>query len=84
MKEKVSENKNQNKTSRKKHKTTIEEFSRNNEIFSNENASMLARNFKCSEDWKRLAYALGLFESDVSLSLFKIMKSYYRSSQKNN
>jgi len=65
LKEKVSENKIQNKTNRKKHKTIIEEFSRNNEIFSNENASMLARNFKNSEDWKRLAYALGLLESDV-------------------
>merc|ERR1719376_674121 len=86
LKEKVSENKIQNKTNRKKHKTIIEEFSRNNEIFSNENASMLARNFKNSEDWKRLAYALGLLESDASsgnncYSQANYMLTYWRNRQ---
>jgi len=64
-KEKILEKKNQSKKKNNNHKTVIELFSRNTEVFSNENASMLARNFKSSEDWKRLAYALGLFESDV-------------------
>lgn len=46
---------------------------------------MLARNFKNSEDWKRLAYALGLLESDVScINLFKIIKAYFIVSHKKN